>query len=587
MKQTKLLKLTLKNFKQFDDLTLDFKGENAVLSGRNASGKSTVADAFEWLLKGKNFDGNTKFSITPLDENGNEKRGCVTIVTAELNIDGKPITITKEQFENVTKKEREFLTPGSIAPKKIKYFIDDVPIDTETAFKGFITSKIADDETMKLISSVSHFIGLKPEQQRQALIKLFDMDIASIPDYEKVSHLLENVSIDDKLKAHKTKLKSMDKQLDEINTRKDEIKDSFDVTADYESLLQALDKEINAERENLKTVIESEQIKELSIKCDADLQVLVDKIVEADKGLEESEKKLSENTKYYLTKEAKLNEIKAKGNTINNEIDKASNKEPDTLCPTCKRAFENAAETKKQHEKIKAETIEKLESEKKELASEYKTVKAELDSLITISDKLEQARNTDRTIVNDLKNESYELSKKFINEKSELEKTLQAESLNKITELTLEKEKLNVFIKAKARFKELTELQQNLTAEKGSLSHEADIMEQILKERNKRLETAVNSEFKAIQFKLFEMQTNGEYKEVCKPTIDGVYYADANTASQINATLEILDVFIKNLKISMPIFIDKVNLVNNVYTIQNAQTIQQLVTNDDLKLELI
>ena len=49
----KIQKLIIKNFKGIDDFEINFDGRNAVISGDNAAGKSTIADAICWTLFNK------------------------------------------------------------------------------------------------------------------------------------------------------------------------------------------------------------------------------------------------------------------------------------------------------------------------------------------------------------------------------------------------------------------------------------------------------------------------------------------------------------------------------------------------------
>jgi ATPase involved in DNA repair len=49
----KLIKLTLKNFKGIKDFTLEANGRNVNVYGDNATGKTTIFDAFTWLLYDK------------------------------------------------------------------------------------------------------------------------------------------------------------------------------------------------------------------------------------------------------------------------------------------------------------------------------------------------------------------------------------------------------------------------------------------------------------------------------------------------------------------------------------------------------
>lgn len=56
--------LTLCNFKGLRNETFNFNGKNGVLVGDNGTGKSTVFDAFIWLLSAKIVAIKTKLNLT-------------------------------------------------------------------------------------------------------------------------------------------------------------------------------------------------------------------------------------------------------------------------------------------------------------------------------------------------------------------------------------------------------------------------------------------------------------------------------------------------------------------------------------------
>ena len=72
-KQVKIKRLTLCNFKGLRNVTVEFSEDATTISGRNGTGKTTIKDAFSWLLWGKDSEGNTdsKFGIKTNDANGN------------------------------------------------------------------------------------------------------------------------------------------------------------------------------------------------------------------------------------------------------------------------------------------------------------------------------------------------------------------------------------------------------------------------------------------------------------------------------------------------------------------------------------
>ena len=63
--------ITLENFKGIRSLTIDFDGRNADISGRNATGKTTIFDAISWLLFGKDSEDRKVFDIKTYDGDGN------------------------------------------------------------------------------------------------------------------------------------------------------------------------------------------------------------------------------------------------------------------------------------------------------------------------------------------------------------------------------------------------------------------------------------------------------------------------------------------------------------------------------------
>ena len=67
-KKVTLKELTLINFKGVRNLTVKF-GEVTNICGRNATGKTTVFDAFTWVLFGKDSQGNqdSNFGIKTVD----------------------------------------------------------------------------------------------------------------------------------------------------------------------------------------------------------------------------------------------------------------------------------------------------------------------------------------------------------------------------------------------------------------------------------------------------------------------------------------------------------------------------------------
>ena len=90
MKAT-IKEIILQNFKGCKNATYTFDGKNVTVCGANGSGKTTIFDAFTWLLFGKDSLENDKFEIRPLDKNRKQIDNVKVCVAATLEIDGKEV----------------------------------------------------------------------------------------------------------------------------------------------------------------------------------------------------------------------------------------------------------------------------------------------------------------------------------------------------------------------------------------------------------------------------------------------------------------------------------------------------------------
>ena len=82
----------IQNFKGCKDKTIDF-GDETRISGANATGKTTVFDAFTWLLFEKDSLGSSNFDIRPLDANGKMIDNIEISVESKIYVDGNEYDI--------------------------------------------------------------------------------------------------------------------------------------------------------------------------------------------------------------------------------------------------------------------------------------------------------------------------------------------------------------------------------------------------------------------------------------------------------------------------------------------------------------
>ena len=94
------------------------------------------------------------------------------------------------------------------------------------------------------------------------------------------------------------------------------------------------------------------------------------------------------------------------------------------------------------------------------------------------------------------------------------------------------------------------------------------------------MEDRINAMFHEIQWQLFEPLKNGGYRACCNATLHGVNYAtNLNNGARINAGIEAIRVLSRSLGVTVPLFVDNAEAVNNL-TYAPGQMIRLHVSND-------
>ncbi len=289
--EIKLIKLVLDNFKGAKHFELYAEGKDIVVKGENNTGKTTIADAFYWLLFNKDSKGATKFSIKTLDSAGEEINNLKHSVYAVLNIDGKEQHIKKTYSEKWTRKRGQAkstftghetvyelgATEDELTPKKLK------------DFNEFINSIISDEQIFKLTTNPFWFNSLKQDERKKILMSLVnevtDEDVInSDSKLKELKKLLGDGSLEDfKMRISRNK-KSINEDLKAIPVRVDEINHNMpDVRKynkqDLEEELTEINnqiKQVDIEIKELENGLEIEKIEKDIKSKELDIQYLKD-----------------------------------------------------------------------------------------------------------------------------------------------------------------------------------------------------------------------------------------------------------------------------------------------------------------------
>ena len=229
MKKIIFKSLSLLNFKGIRNLHVSF-GENlTVISGRNAAGKTSIADAIMWVLFDVGYDGN-KLEPKTFDKNHEIIKEIPHEAELTLLVDGDQIVL-KRSLSDAWK--------GDKCTNTYKYYVDG-DVTTAGDFKKVVES-ICPDSVFRLISSATNFCSLPWQKQRELLESLADQytsqDITQGDErFDFVVEELKKKTIADLIHHIKYKRKEVQKQLDAVPVRLAELNKSMPEAQDWDAL---------------------------------------------------------------------------------------------------------------------------------------------------------------------------------------------------------------------------------------------------------------------------------------------------------------------------------------------------------------
>lgn len=233
----RLIALTLRNFKGIKSFTLDTQGGNADLFGDNATGKTTLFDAFTWLLFDKDSQNKKDFEIKTLGKDNQPMHGLEHEVEATLDVDdGHAINLRKVYKEKWTKKRGS--ASAEFTGHTTDYFIDSVPVK-KSEYEARI-AEIASEDIFKLLTSPTYFNEqLHWEKRRQILLEVCgdisdEEVIASDKALAELPKILGNHSLEDYRKIIAARRVKINDELKKIPVRIDEVTQGLPDLSNFE-----------------------------------------------------------------------------------------------------------------------------------------------------------------------------------------------------------------------------------------------------------------------------------------------------------------------------------------------------------------
>lgn len=180
MKKIILKSLALVNFKGVRDFSIAFNDGITTVCGDNGTGKTTLYDAYLWLLFGKDStgrsDGANGFNVKTTGEDGKPIYRLEHSVTAVLEVDGKEIKLQRSLVEKWQKVNG---TTDEVMKDETQYFINDVRTGTKKEYQAEI-SEIIPEDVFHMITNPYYFTSLSAETQKDMLLEM----VGNIDDEE-------------------------------------------------------------------------------------------------------------------------------------------------------------------------------------------------------------------------------------------------------------------------------------------------------------------------------------------------------------------------------------------------------------------
>lgn len=636
----KLLRINVENFMCYAHEEFNFF-DLTKIAAMNGKGKSSIATAYNWCL----FNCDYELKDNPVvrrEVGGKSVDDMDTSVELVLDVDGKEVTMKKVQ-------KRTYSKDGSSYKDDNKYFINDVP----KTLKDFNTYLNVDMNVFKMCSNINGFLNQKPADMREYLFDLVE-DVSDIDVARQQTELAELVPLLSKYtaeellamnKATKAKITKdlpiLDGQIKE-KERDIQLKQAID-TSDLELQKNSLKEQIAdcvaKQTDNDKLMAEYDRASADIINLKFELNDM------SRKANEENFKQRRRIDDEIVDAKRKIDEISRGIETANDEIEKANAvigrytlelqeargtwtklhemqfDENEKICQMCGQELpaDKVELLVKNFEAKKASALESeaergnkikllVDSEKESVAKlneEIATHKSEKEEQEAKLKGLESQLAALPVEIDVTGSEEYKSLEKQIAEKEQAMhkandiSAIKAELKAQETDLGQQLSDCeNQIAKSdtsadEQRLEELKKTRLDSEQNKANAEKILALLEELDKAKNKTLSEAINSHFELVEWQLFELAKNGNYKSVCIPKVDGksILTTMSNKGNRILGRVDICKSIQKISSISCPIFLDDSESLSTdnqkrVAGMVDSQLIM-LIVNDSEKLEIV
>lgn len=644
----RLINLKLRNFKGVRDFELDAQGDDVNVFGDNATGKTTLADAFMWLLFDKDSQNRKDFEIKTLDNNGKPIHGLEHEVEATLDLNGRQITLKKVFSEKWTKKRGS--AKAEFTGHTTDHYIDGVPVK-KTEYQNAVAN-IAEENIFRLLTDPTYFNEHLHWQKRRELLLQVCGDvtdaevIASSDKLALLPEILGNRTLEEHRKVIAARRREINQELERIPVRIDEATralpdtDGDPVTIQKEidhlhEKRRALEAELIRIDNGAEVVEKKKRVREVEIEL---LNLQQSLRAQTDKAIDEERRRLSQVTDQIDSVHREIRRLQAENMEAGRQIevlqarlqslrqewqainDRKFTADVNDTCPTCRQALP-ADQVQEARERALAEFNARKSADLEANVTEGKRLKAQCNAMMeqqqsrndeiqklqeelsrlqpeaaAIQERIEQLRQAVPDVkqhpeyqrlqaeMERLQSEINALRDSSAGAKAAVNQEI-ASLDDRINELRCELARIEQRKHGLARIEELKEQERALASEFERLEEELYLTEEFIRTKVRLLEERINNRFQFARFKLFNVLVNGGIEECCETTYNGVPYSNLNNGARLNVGLDIINVLADHYGFAPPVWIDNAESVTNILPTKGQQ-IRLVVSATDKQLRV-
>lgn len=598
----KIKKIQISRFKAIKDMDIVLDGEDAVISGANGSGKTSIYEAYYWCLFGKTLAANG--IVQTLDKDNEVIHKIDTIVEVTLNIDGEfDVKIRRALVEKWKAKD---MPDEKFTGTEVQRFWNDVPVSMAEYKKKL--AALVPIAQWELLSNNFAFMSYKMEDRRKMLMSVAgevneEELMKPYPAIQKA--VAERKSIDELNAQTKRTRKDANKELTEIPT-KISAQDALKVNIGHDS------KESDAGKvENyFKALTEARQAvddykRQWNEKANDNAAAIRRQMQTCEERLRRAKLELQQHADEQQVRVKRLAEATDNFNKKKAEWQQVNDEQFDfkqsANCPVCGQPLPEAfkrdehANAVKEYNKHKSERLEAIMHEAQQLATQ-KSVLAGSNKAYTTMTKPKD----DNAV------KAAETALKKVRDDWERDNKLRIEDDKRYKVLLEALEKLQSEKPANAddivKLKADQEINKRVEAEKERLQKRSAQLSQIIADCDNTLyqifnykkakidavEDKVNGFFSLVKWKFFQQNiTNDDLQEICTCIVGGVDYNNLNTAMKVNASVDIINGISKATNIHVPCWVDGRESVTDLLPSDSQQISLKVVDNAPLEVTTI